>query len=248
MGPTAATQGSGPYSEEEFDLFLDACGINIRTIAAEDDWPPRVVVLGREAWNERDVDELQEASWSEDIRIYSQEMVIASMAIGRDIYELDEDGLLISEEFVPGHPALEYFHADGPMGPGQPLALNNQQVETLHVDFAAETERPPVGILGDMGYRVGKVRGLPRQERREILWRTFRVHLTAVSPWTQAYINEWGPRCSSARLSKMCNVLTSLIITAKQTTTRDMSVAIEDWSEDLQFLQETRSQWLTHNH
>jgi hypothetical protein len=38
------------------------------------------------------------------------------------------------------------------------------------------------------------------------------------------------------------------ITKAERTTARDMSVAIAEWQEDLQFLQDNRSEWLTHTH
>jgi len=247
LGPVVATQGSGPYTEEAFDLFLTNCGIRLLNVSG--DYPPEVVVLGREDWNEDDIEELWRNS-SGQIRVYSQEMVVASMAIGTDIFDFDQEGETICD-FVAGHPALEYFHASGLVVPGLPratLEAYEEPVETLPVEFEADSELPTVGILGDMGYRVGKVRGLFRQQRREILWRTFRVQLTATSPWTEEYISEWGQRCSPVRFDKMCNVLRRLTKTAERKTAVDMSVAIAEWKEDLQFLLENKADWLTHTH
>jgi hypothetical protein len=245
LGSVVATQGSGPYTEDAFDLFLSECGIDIRPISG--DYAPQVVILGRENWSTGDLDELQQIPFGAP-RVYSQEMVIASMAIGRDIFEIDDDDLLVSESFFLGHPALEYFYGYERSIPSRPVGTVDEPVETLRVAFDAGSERPTVGILGDMGYHVGKVRGLPRLQRHEILWRTFRVRLTATSPWTEEYINEWGQRCSAERFSKMCNVLRRLMKTAEQTTTRDMSVAIEEWEEDLQFLLDNKPNWLQHSH
>ena len=243
LGPVVATQGSGPYAEDAFDLFLSECGIGIRPISG--DYAPQVVILGRENWSTGDLDELQQIPFGAP-RVYSQEMVIASMAIGRDIF--DDDDLLVSESFFLCHPGLEYFYGYERSIPSRPVGTVDEPVETLRVAFDAGSERPTVGILGDMGYHVGKVRGLPRHQRREILWRTFRVQLTATSPWTVEYINEWGQRCSAERFTKMCNVLRRLMKTAEQRTTRDMSVAIEEWEEDLQFLLDNKPSWLTHSH
>ncbi|MGV1004465.1 MAG: antitoxin [Candidatus Nanopelagicales bacterium] len=252
LGPVVATQGSGPYTEAAFDQFLANCGIELRTISGDE--PPEVVVLGSQDWSGDDLDEMRENCFG-DIRVYSQEMVVASMAIGADIFDFDSEGETIFD-FIMGHPALEYFHKDGVFVPGlaidefeeDPDELSDQAVDTLRVEFAPDAERPAVGILGDMGYRVGKVKGLPRRERREILWRTFRVQLTATSPWTEEYINEWGPRCSPVRFTKMRNVLRSLIKNAERKTAIDMSVAIAEWKEDVQFLLEKKAEWLTHSH
>ena len=252
LGPVVATQGSGPYTESDFDEFLIACGIEVRTVAGAP--PPNVVVLGHYDWSVEEIDELA-INCSGDIRVYSQEMVLASMTIGADIFDFDEEGETIFE-FIAGHPALECFHQDGVIAPGLadadkeevPEEDLDEPIETLRVDYAADAERPAMGVLGDMGYRVGKTRGLPRHQRQQILWRTFRVQLMATSPWTQDYINEWGPRCSAARLNKMCGALYGLIKTAERRTSLDMSEAIRDWGQDLQFLNDNRETWLTHSH
>lgn len=252
LGPVVATQGSGPYTESAFDQFLIDCGIEIRTIAGDE--PPGVVVLGHDDWDEGDIGELAENCFT-DIRVYSQEMVLASMAIGTDIFDFDTEGETIFD-FIDGHAALERFHRDGVQVPGLaeradggiPIDTIDEPVETLHVEYDADSVRPAVGILGDMGYRVGKTRGLPRHQRQQILWRTFRVHLTATSPWTQEYINEWGQRCSPARFNKICSVLYGLIKGAERRTTLDMSEAIRDWEQDLEFVLHNKTDWLTHTH
>jgi hypothetical protein len=51
---------------------------------------------------------------------------------------------------------------------------DTEPVETLRIESEAGIPLPPVGVLKDMGYRVGQKGLLPR-ERREILRRTFRV-------------------------------------------------------------------------
>jgi hypothetical protein len=105
----------------------------------------------------------------------------------------------------------------------------------------------PLGILKDMGYRVGKS-GLFPHQRREILWRAFRVQLVATSPWTEEYISEWGARCSPARLDKMERVLGGLASRAARKTRADVSEAIRDWTEDQEWLENHKMEWLTHAH
>lgn len=120
-------------------------------------------------------------------------------------------------------------------------------IETLRIDFEAGNPLPPLGILKDMGYRVGK-NGLLLHQRREILRRTFRVQLVATSPWTNEYIREWGDRCSPARLDKMDRVLGGLIAAAKRKTKADMSEAIRNWQEDREWLRSNNGDWATHTH
>lgn len=259
LGPVVGTQGAGPYSEAAFDEFLLCCGIEVRNIAG--DSPPRVVVLGRSDWNKLDLDSLLGAVFPP--RFYSQEMVIASMAIGEDIYDICdyEDSQSAVEDFFPGHPALEYVGAyERPKywDPWASLPVPEERyeildsaslepVETLRVEFAAGGDWPEVGPLGELGYRVGRVRGLPRHQRREILFRCFRIQLIPTSAWTANYIADWGERRSQHRWERMCRALEWSVTKAQRTTARDMSVAIAEWQEDLQFLHDNRSEWLTHS-
>ncbi len=258
LGPVVGTQGSGPYVEEAFDQFLESCGIEVRLVTGDD--PPTVVVLGRTDWDEQDLDALLEDANTRP-RFYSQEMVIASMTIGRDIYEIYEDESA-AWDFFTGHPALEYLSGYEPPDPedlwGPAPAPEEQEeildletlepVETMTVAFAADGDWPEVGPLGELGYRVGKVRGLPRHQRHDILFRCFRIQLIPTSTWTAEYIRDWGQRCSQHRWERMCRALEWSITKAERTTGRDMSVAIAEWQEDLQFLRENRSAWLTHTH
>ena len=119
-------------------------------------------------------------------------------------------------------------------------------VETLHIESDQGT-LPSPGVLGDMGYRVGK-RGLFPHQRREVLQRVFRVHLVATSPWTEEYIREWGQRCTEARWNKMRQVLYGLNATAEKRRTADMSEAIADRNQDLEWLKDDYETWLTDNY
>jgi len=122
--------------------------------------------------------------------------------------------------------------------------LGNEPVETLYVEYEDGTPLPTQGILKDMGYRVGK-NGLLLRDRREILWRTFRLQLDSNSDW---YVRQWGPRCSRARLQKMDRVLGGLAANAERIKKNDMSEAIRNWREDQQWLRSKFDEWLDHTH
>ena len=237
LGSVVATQGSGPYSESDFNAFLEECGIEVRRISGDE--PPAVVVLGREDWNLQDVRELPD-----ETAVYSQEMVIASMAIGTDIFELLESPSIseFEESFVFDHPAMECHYIGFPPDDAQfyrPLAPpDDTGIETLRVVFGAGTRRPPLGVLRDMGYRAGQSGLLPYQ-RREVLRRVLFVKLVANSPWTEEYIREWGEPGTYGRLGKTTRVLASLARIARRKKTADMSEAIDDWESDLAWLNET---------
>ena len=108
LGSVVASQGNGPYDEHGFDEFLVACGIEAIYVN-ESDAP--LIVLGREGWDPDDLDAAVEARQGSTLKVYSQEMVVAALAIGQDLFDIcDEDELLA---FGAGHPALEYLLEQG---------------------------------------------------------------------------------------------------------------------------------------
>lgn len=121
------------------------------------------------------------------------------------------------------------------------------QIETLDVKTDSGQPLPPHGVLKAMGYHVGKS-GLNPKERREILWRTFRVQLVCGSDSADDYIREWGNRCSRLRLAKLDRTLGGLAANAERKTKTDMSEAIRDWREDQAWLRTKHDDWLTHDH
>jgi hypothetical protein len=84
----------------------------------------------------------------------------------------------------------DFFSENGDAEAPDTEVPDTEVVETLRIDFDAENPLPAVGVLKEMGYRVGKSGLLPR-ERREILWRTFRVHLVFGSDCPSDYIRDW---------------------------------------------------------
>ncbi|AWT52252.1 hypothetical protein D806_012640 [Mycolicibacterium smegmatis MKD8] len=204
LGTVVATQGDGPYDEASFDDFLTECGIQARVVVGDDDEAPPVAIFGSEAWDEDDVDTLWAQTSGENIRVYSQELVLASMAIGSSIFDYHNDLAAL----IAGHPALERFYYTRPEPEAvafpapatTPLAGSQRK---LIVNFETGTW-PASGALGEMGYRVGRS-GLPATLRRSILEGVLQVELVAASPATNAYVRDWGPPNSRRRLQKMVN-------------------------------------------
>lgn len=87
------------------------------------------------------------------------------------------------------------------------------------------------------GYRVGKVRGVARSHRRRILNYIFlRDDLRDVDD--PEYAASWGHPKSSGRLQKLAETIAAFARTAKRRAT-DMSRAISEWEEDLEYLKTT---------
>lgn len=226
LGPFVATQGDGPFEESDFDNFLLACDIEVRFVVNGDAPPPPVVVLGREGWEEDHVDYLQRQANGANIQVYSQELVIASMTLGRSIFDIYDD----VADLVAGHPALERFYFNEPdleqvAFPDPPDIEIDNSTRTLLVNF--DTGAWPVsGVLGEMGYRVGR-NGLTPGARHEILDEVLAVELVAASHAADTYVAEWGPPSSRRRLQKMVNSIASFARNARRRSA-DYSEAIAD--------------------
>jgi len=237
LGPVVATQGDGPYDEAEFDDFLSACGIQVRFVD-DGDTPPSVAIFGREEWVEDDVDTLWEQTSGENVLVYSQELVIASLTIGSSIFD-HHDGEIT--DLIDGHPALERFYLYVP----EPASVSYPDpVSTVHEDshptllVSFDTGAwPTSGVLSEMGYRVGKS-GLIAAARHKILEDVLTVQLVAASAAANAYVREWGRPASRWRLQKMVNSIAAFARNARRRSA-DYSEAIADWESDLEWLRVT---------
>lgn len=237
LGPVVATQGDGPYDEAEFDDFLSACGIQVRFVIDGVE-PPSVAIFGREEWLEEDVDTLWEQTSGQNTQVYSQELVIASIAIGSSIFD-HHDGEIV--DLIEGHSALEryYLYVPEPASvsyPNPASAVPDSSHPTLLVSFDTGAW-PASGVLSEMGYRVGK-NGLIATARHKILEDVLTVELVAASAAANAYVREWGPPASRSRLQKMVNSIAAFARNARRRSA-DYSEAIADWESDLQWLQVT---------
>jgi hypothetical protein len=214
---SVSTVGSEPYPEAEFDELLCSGGLEVCSIYDEAD----VLIIGREEWDEEDLNDLLDRREGQSLKVYSQEMFLAYWITGRDPFE-DED---VARAFGEGHPALEYLSNVGFDWPS--IYVNFYSGDG---GFAAELLK--MGLLSQMGYRVGQTRGLRPVERRAILETVFKYELpnTNLPRW---YVEEWGYPKSKERLKKMADSLAAFCRREKK---RNHNVAASDYEEDLKWL------------
>lgn len=230
LGTRVMTTGSGPVEEGEFDEFLAECGIGVDHVY---EVVANVLVLGHEGWSKDGLAAAIRARAGGKLRVYSQEMVIASLALGADIFDV-----LSAEElatFGEGHPALEYISRG--IGFGWPTTDVVMSSNRLVVDFG-DGEWPETGVLKNMGYTVGK-QGLIPSARQDILRLVLGVELVAGSDGADWYIEQWGKPMSAKRLHKMANCIAAFTQSKKRVRNYDYSEAIADWESDLSWLKIT---------
>jgi len=146
----------------------------------------------------------------------AKEALADTMAKAKDLLDADLDRI---EETI----------AEAGIGNG------HREIRT-HLTVRFDTGRwPASGVLSVMGYRVGN-NGLPDDERRLILREVFEVELVSGSPDSDDYVREWGEPRSPQRLGKMNRALWGFIKLAQRRTSADMSGALADWGDDLDWV------------
>ncbi|UBV13917.1 hypothetical protein [Mycolicibacterium fortuitum] len=108
--------------------------------------------------------------------------------------------------------------------------LNARPVHELVVDFDTGAW-PASGVLGKLGYKVGK-NGLGPTVRRNILRDALMVDLVATTAEAESYLREWGAPNSRQRALKIERCLAGFAELNRHKSA-DYSEAIADWESDL---------------
>lgn len=215
-----STMGSGPFSESEFDGFLQKLGVGTFHV----DENTEVLVVGEEDWDYVMLEELLRVRSGETLRVYSQEMFLSFLLSEVDPLGADE---ALLRKFGEGHPALEFLSAAGFDWPTTTVVGGDNS--------ALETEWLSKGYLKYFGYSVGR-RGLTKSERQAVLTKAYLATVPGVFP--QRYRQSWGKPGSSTRLLKMAESLAAFCRNAKRRP-HEMQLAISHWEEDLDWLKRT---------
>ena len=101
-------------------------------------------------------------------------------------------------------------------------------------DASVDTDEwPDVGLLGSLGYKVGKS-GKPEYRRHAILRVAFERNADDyIDP---DYVSEWGGPRSRERLQKIVNSLAAFSRNARKRNTKSLQTAVRHWEKDLAFL------------
>src|SRR5215217_1612820 len=77
---TVSIIGSGPIPENDLLELMYEGGLTVYVLHEDTD----VLVVGRDEWDERELDDLLEARAGQTLKVYSQEMLLTFWASGRD--------------------------------------------------------------------------------------------------------------------------------------------------------------------
>jgi hypothetical protein len=224
-----ATIGSQPFLEDDFDNYLRANEIEPQPITPNTD----VLIVGHEDWEdwEEEIKELLDERDGKSLRVYSQEMFLAEWTTGQDPFEDEE----VAEAFAEGHPALEFLKTCW-------VDWVTTEVSRAEQGGNLLMDSPETSVLKELGYTVGKTKGLHFSARRKILEKAFESDLPDIlskeyikycSRHFPHYLPQWGESKSQQRLVKMRDFISA---NCKQQKRRGNEKAASDYEEDLEWL------------
>ena len=168
----------------------------------------------------------------ESVKFISQEMLLAeiftkgngslSFSLGWNKHIEEHPGLKALREIRDEIPALDHY-----------FAWPSTSAEPGKGDFDLG-DWPKIGMLKFLGYSVG-VNGKMKSNRQKILRDLFQM-LQLPKVDNQSYVDAWGSSESSARLKKMAHSIAAFCRAARRRDEDAMSVAIDEWEEDLAWL------------
>lgn len=231
---SAVLTGKGPFGRGKVWSYLSTFDIVASDLG--DDPEPDVLIIGREEYDERGIEQLINARRGEALRICSQEMMLGWILTGEDP---NRDVQLV-RQLIDGHPGLQWVRdlLDGewPSTGIIPSTGGGKQ----------EFNNPEVGPLKRMGYKVGHS-GHPAYRRRKALHKAFETPRREFpGRYPSGYLDDWGEPSTSERLAKIARSIAGFCTTA-QKRSNPPHAAIEDWKEDLAWLKKKYYNVLTYS-
>jgi hypothetical protein len=214
--------GEGPFPRDEIRVNVRNQQFQIRAAGNSD---ARIMVVGRERWDEQKIDRQIQARQGNELRIYSQEMFLLASTVFRDPFDDCDENELI-DLFAADHPALQYLIERGFNWPRVGMEKLGDFVDP------GQVEESPLHL---MGYHVGKYSKLTTRERRHILKSAYEGPIKPVPDET--YMRQWGTPRTERRLWRMAHHIAFLA--NSQGRARNKKVAGTEWAQDLQWMKKT---------
>lgn len=109
LGPRVVTCGSIPLLPKALETLLGVCCVEVVTATADAECA--VWIVGRSGWREDDLDGLLSKRAGRELRVFSHELLLASLVAGGDVYTLcdPDDTYALGAD----HPALTYLYEKG---------------------------------------------------------------------------------------------------------------------------------------
>lgn len=207
----------GSTTELEMKPKLQKLGIKLYPPGKNTD----VLIVGMLDCHYPHLNRLLDLREEKTLKVYSVEMVDYYIKTNSDPYE--NYNLLMKYAYT--HPVLDYLtNHCGFIWPTTQVFLGWRNITVYS---------PEIGLLKLLGYTVGN-NGLSTEKRHHILQYVFYGELPPGLP--TEYLYEWGAAGSRTRLLKLANTLASFARNAKKNLRADLSEAIHNWEDDLEWV------------
>ena len=220
---TVVMDGMGPFSRGKIWSYLSDLGAEVQGVG--DARQPDLLVVGREKVEMENIERLLKRRQGKQLRICSQEMLVAWAMTGVDPNERPQT----ADSFIDEHPILREIVdlLDGKW-PGT-------EAIPSHGNGEGDFSRPDTSPLKHFGYSVGQ-NGENSTTRRKALRKTYTTKRKALpGEYSAEYINKWGPAESGVRLKRIADhIATTCRNFRKRSGNYDL--AIEQWEADLRWL------------
>lgn len=221
-----ATIGSNPFPSRQFDNHLLSKEFELVWPGnGDENEDVEIMIVGRSGWNEEQLEQQLAAREGQELRVYSQEMFLLSLAANRDM--LDEFSAAQLETIANHHPALKFLSESELEWPRRIVPVLPSEFRPFDAD--GRVDASPLHV---MGYAVGKTHGRPASERHRLLSQAFEGNI----PWvdSEQYMSDWGRPRTRRRLWRIANHLGWLARSWKRLPSH--RVAVTDWVSDLTHL------------
>lgn len=223
LGDKVALDGNGPWQSDDLRRLVTREGSKVGKCGAPK--AAGTLIVGRTGYSLKDIEKHVLNRKSEDLYIFPQELLIASLLVGRNPFEERDDvgTREVLEMFGKGHPVIERLRGQFPW---PEIGMVGPPTDISDVDQVGESP------LVKLGYHVGKHQGLSMTDRHAVLGKAFLKPLPFVE--SNEYMEKWGDPGSWKRLWRMAWHLTWLA--RKNGSKPGFDVAVGQWKRDLDWL------------
>jgi hypothetical protein len=215
----AVIVGEGPYDNTELTIYLEGQEFLPVPPGSAD---ASIMIVGRDDWSEEELELQIEAREGLELRVYSQEMLLLAIALGRDpLEECDFDQLV--SLFASDHSALQYLIESGFEWPN----VGTGDLEDTPSREGWGVKESPLHL---MGYHVGRSSDLTTRERHRILKSAYEGPLISIP--IRSYMREWGRPKTARRLWRMAHHVAHLA----NSQGRGKKIAGTHWAQDLRWM------------
>ncbi len=229
-GAKVLVSGSGPWDEAIIRRWLNLVDCKTTSKKSKN---VEILVVGRDECDIALIEQMIELRWGQSIKIFTQELLFASIISGRDPFDDwldsgDQDLFEMMLRFGDRHPVIEYLiNEEFPWPDSQEIQDGTRTGEWKQV------EKTPLVLKNYHVGEVGLKLGLTEKDRHRILESAYLEEI----PWVESdeYMESWGQPGTRQRLARIAYHL-SMLIRSRRNLPNHLA-ARNNWQKELEWLE-----------